>query len=156
MAIDSIARQMIALMDGLWLEYCLNAEGFTLADARTDCLGFCGAVDSLSIDIDRGNEESFLSPVSQPHGPLDQVLGDEAEYAEGQHEEQDKAAEAAGVGILRQLPDDEQHVADEKSQAEGHAELGHLLFVELHGLSGIDLAGNASTSTRSRYSRQEA
>ena len=34
---DSIARQLIALIDGLWLEYCLHSTGFTLAAARTDC-----------------------------------------------------------------------------------------------------------------------
>ena len=34
---DSIARQLIALIDGLWLEYCLHSEGFSLAAARTDC-----------------------------------------------------------------------------------------------------------------------
>ena len=41
----SIARQMIALIDGLWLEYCLHAENFSLADARRDCYRFlrsCG------------------------------------------------------------------------------------------------------------------
>lgn len=41
----SIARQMIALIDGLWLEYCLHAEDFSLADARSDCYRFlhsCG------------------------------------------------------------------------------------------------------------------
>lgn len=37
--IDSgrIARQLIALIDGLWLEYCLHPEEFTLAMAREDC-----------------------------------------------------------------------------------------------------------------------
>ena len=35
--IDSIARQLIALIDGLWLEYCLHSEGFSLSTARTDC-----------------------------------------------------------------------------------------------------------------------
>ena len=34
---DSIARQLIALIDGLWLEYCLHSEGFSLAAARADC-----------------------------------------------------------------------------------------------------------------------
>ncbi|MEM7565404.1 MAG: TetR family transcriptional regulator C-terminal domain-containing protein, partial [Pseudomonadota bacterium] len=38
--VDSVARQLIALIDGLWLEYCLNAEGFTLRDARYDCYLF--------------------------------------------------------------------------------------------------------------------
>lgn len=35
---SSIARQMIALIDGLWLEYCLHAEDFSLADAKRDCI----------------------------------------------------------------------------------------------------------------------
>jgi len=34
---NSVARQLIALIDGLWLEYCLHSEGFSLADARADC-----------------------------------------------------------------------------------------------------------------------
>ena len=34
---SSIARQLIAMIDGLWLEYCLHAEDFTLDDARRDC-----------------------------------------------------------------------------------------------------------------------
>lgn len=32
-----LARQLIALIDGLWLEYCLHPEEFTLAMARQDC-----------------------------------------------------------------------------------------------------------------------
>jgi TetR/AcrR family transcriptional repressor of bet genes len=31
------SRQLIALIDGLWLEYCLHPEEFTLAMAREDC-----------------------------------------------------------------------------------------------------------------------
>ena len=38
--LDSIARQLIALIDGLWLEYCLNSDGFSLASARSDCYRF--------------------------------------------------------------------------------------------------------------------
>ena len=34
----SLARQVVALIDGLWLEYCLHSEGFSLADAKQDCL----------------------------------------------------------------------------------------------------------------------
>jgi TetR/AcrR family transcriptional repressor of bet genes len=37
---DSVARQLIALIDGLWLEYCLHSAGFSLAAARTDCYRF--------------------------------------------------------------------------------------------------------------------
>ncbi len=35
-----VARQLIALIDGLWLEHCLDADGPPLAEARADCLGF--------------------------------------------------------------------------------------------------------------------
>ena len=38
--VDSIARQFIALIDGLWLEYCLHSDGFTLAAAKADCYRF--------------------------------------------------------------------------------------------------------------------
>lgn len=34
---DRVARQLIALIDGLWLEYCLHPDEFTLAMAREDC-----------------------------------------------------------------------------------------------------------------------
>ena len=34
---ESLARQLIAMIDGLWLEYCLHSEDFTLEDARNDC-----------------------------------------------------------------------------------------------------------------------
>jgi AcrR family transcriptional regulator len=37
---DSVARQLIALIDGLWLEYCLHSAGFSLAAARADCYRF--------------------------------------------------------------------------------------------------------------------
>ena len=40
LAADSVARQLIALIDGLWLEYCLHSEGFSLAAAKTDCYRF--------------------------------------------------------------------------------------------------------------------
>ena len=39
-AADSIARQLIALIDGLWLEYCLHSAGFSLAAAKDDCYRF--------------------------------------------------------------------------------------------------------------------
>jgi TetR/AcrR family transcriptional repressor of bet genes len=38
--VDSVARQFIALIDGLWLEYCLHSDGFTLAAAKSDCYRF--------------------------------------------------------------------------------------------------------------------
>ena len=37
---DSIARQLVALIDGLWLEYCLNSTEYSLADAKNDCFQF--------------------------------------------------------------------------------------------------------------------
>ncbi len=38
-----LARQVVALIDGLWLEYCLHSEGFSLDDARRDCLDLLSA-----------------------------------------------------------------------------------------------------------------
>jgi len=35
-----IARQLIALIDGLWLEYCLHSNGFSLGEAKADCYHF--------------------------------------------------------------------------------------------------------------------
>ena len=40
---DSIARQLIALIGGLRLEYCLHSVGFSLSAARTDCYQFLSA-----------------------------------------------------------------------------------------------------------------
>jgi hypothetical protein len=40
---EAVARQLIALIDGLWLEYCLHSEGFSLGVARQDCYRFLGA-----------------------------------------------------------------------------------------------------------------
>ena len=37
---DALARQLIALIDGLWLEYCLHSDGFSLDAAREDCYRF--------------------------------------------------------------------------------------------------------------------
>ena len=34
----SLARQVVALIDGLWLEYCLHSESFSLAEAKRDCI----------------------------------------------------------------------------------------------------------------------
>ena len=34
---SDLSRQLIAMIDGLWLEYCLHSEDFTLDDARNDC-----------------------------------------------------------------------------------------------------------------------
>lgn len=34
---ERLARQLIALIDGLWLEHCLHPDEFTLAMARQDC-----------------------------------------------------------------------------------------------------------------------
>lgn len=35
-----VARQLVALIDGLWLEYCLHGGGYSLADARAECIAF--------------------------------------------------------------------------------------------------------------------
>ncbi|MCP4980382.1 MAG: TetR family transcriptional regulator [Gammaproteobacteria bacterium] len=40
MVTDSVARQLIALIDGLWLEHCLHSESFSLATAKKDCYRF--------------------------------------------------------------------------------------------------------------------
>jgi hypothetical protein len=52
-AIDSVARQLIAIIDGLWLEYCLHSSSFSLAAARADCYRFLAAY---------GIEAEALSP----------------------------------------------------------------------------------------------
>jgi TetR/AcrR family transcriptional repressor of bet genes len=44
----SVARQLIALIDGLWLEYCLHSTDFSLAAARADCYRF---LQSQGVDI---------------------------------------------------------------------------------------------------------
>ena len=41
--VDSVARQLIALIDGLWLEYCLHSNGFSLGVAKADCYRFLRA-----------------------------------------------------------------------------------------------------------------
>ncbi len=48
----AVARQVVALIDGLWLEYCLHSEGFSLEDARRDCLALLAA---YGVDL-RANE----------------------------------------------------------------------------------------------------
>jgi len=48
--VDSVARQLIAIIDGLWLEYCLHSDGFSLATARADCYRFLAAY-GVVIDI---------------------------------------------------------------------------------------------------------
>jgi len=35
-----VSRQLIALIDGLWLEYCLHSEGYSLETAAADCYQF--------------------------------------------------------------------------------------------------------------------
>ena len=41
--VDSVARQLIAMIDGLWLEYCLHSDSFSLSAARNDCYQFLAA-----------------------------------------------------------------------------------------------------------------
>lgn len=51
-----LARQVVALIDGLWLEYCLHSEGFSLDDARRDCIGLLAAYGiDLGADEKRGS-----------------------------------------------------------------------------------------------------
>ena len=66
-----------------------------------------------------------------PHDPLDDRFGDKTEHAERQYEEQDKGTKTSRLRFLRQVPDDEQHVADQKRQAPCHADLGDLFFCHL-------------------------
>jgi hypothetical protein len=56
------------------------------------------------------------------------TVGDEAEHAEGQDEEQDESAQLARLRLPGKLADDEQHVEHEGAQPEGHAELCQLLL----------------------------
>lgn len=51
---DSIARQLIALIDGLWLEYCLHSAGFSLAAAQLDC---CRFLESHGVNIEIRNQQ---------------------------------------------------------------------------------------------------
>ena len=37
---NTAARKLIALIDGLWLEYCLHSDGFSLTAAKKDCYQF--------------------------------------------------------------------------------------------------------------------
>ena len=53
---EHIARQLIALIDGLWLEYCLHSEGFSLAAAKADCYQF---LQSQGVIIEADNQ-SYL------------------------------------------------------------------------------------------------
>ena len=50
---DSVARQLIALIDGLWLAYCLHSDGFSLDDARADCYRF---LQGIGIVIQSGQD----------------------------------------------------------------------------------------------------
>ena len=36
----AVARQLIALIDGLWLEYCLHSKEYSLTSAKIDCYQF--------------------------------------------------------------------------------------------------------------------
>ena len=53
---DQLARQLVALIDGLWLEYCLHSEGFSLAAAKADCYQF---LQSQGVIIEADNQ-SYL------------------------------------------------------------------------------------------------
>lgn len=47
----AVARQLIALIDGLWLEYCLHSDGFSLSAASRDCYQFVqGHLGDLNVE----------------------------------------------------------------------------------------------------------
>jgi len=52
----SLARQVVALIDGLWLEYCLHSEGFSLAEAKRDCIDLL-AVNGIVLTSSVGTAE---------------------------------------------------------------------------------------------------
>ena len=64
----------------------------------------------------------------QSQYPGDDLLGDEAQHAEGEYEEQYESAEPSGFGLLGKVPDDEQHEQHESAQPESQAEFGDLFF----------------------------
>lgn len=48
---NATARTLIALVDGLWLEYCLHSDGFSLAAAKKDCYQFLtNFLEELNLD----------------------------------------------------------------------------------------------------------
>ena len=49
---DRLARQLVALIDGLWLEYCLHSDNLSLDQARADCYRF---LQSYGISIEALN-----------------------------------------------------------------------------------------------------
>lgn len=54
-----VARQLVALIDGLWLEYCLHGGGYSLADARAECIAFlrCNGIELALQDCrERGGQ----------------------------------------------------------------------------------------------------
>ena len=53
--VKSLARQLIALIDGLWLEYCLHSEGFSLNAAKADCYRFLQS-QGVNIKIDNHSQ----------------------------------------------------------------------------------------------------
>ncbi len=53
----SIARQVVALIDGLWLEYCLHSEGFSLDDAKRDCFALL-AVYGIDLHHEQAREQA--------------------------------------------------------------------------------------------------
>ena len=52
------------------------------------------------------------------------ALDDEGKDAQPEHEEQDEGAELAGLGLLRQVIDDEAHETNQDGDEDGH----HPLF----------------------------
>lgn len=98
-----------------------------------------------------GNRHSAVDAARHFDDVGDQRLGQEGEQAQAQAEEQDGGAETAGLGLLRQVPDDEEHEQHQAADQDVH----HQVF-ELFGFHG-DLAGMTGTAAGRRlYARPRA
>ncbi len=62
---------------------------------------------------------------------LQHLFDDETEDTQAQHQKDDEGAVFSGLGILRQLPHDVAHVADQETQSDGQGDLLKLLFIHL-------------------------
>lgn len=59
---------------------------------------------------------NYLASVN-PHERLNNVLGNKAKHAKAQTQEDDEGAKLPGLGLPRQLPNNEQHVEHESAYA---------------------------------------
>ena len=62
------------------------------------------------------------------HNPLNYILRNKTEYAKRKYKEKDKGAEATGIRLTREVPDDKKHEAYEKGQSPGESKFGNLFF----------------------------